>query len=81
MPSFGVSMGDHIVTVPMELMCYSYADTNGEWCYSAVQSNMGSGGSLGVQIYGDVMFRSAFVVFVNDTEYPSLLVGEKADYQ
>lgn len=81
LPSFGVSMGDTIVTVPTGLMCYSYADNAEQYCYGAVQDNIaGNGQSLGVQIYGDVMFRSAFVVFVNDTVNPSLLIGEKAHY-
>lgn len=62
-PTFGVSVGDRMVTVPKEYINYANLDSDGTWCYGGVQDN----GGFGLQIFGDVFFRSTFVVFENST--------------
>jgi len=58
-PSFSVAIGKkgYKVTIPGSFL--NYAPVNDYYCYGGIQSNQGRG----LQIYGDLLFRSAFVVF------------------
>lgn len=80
MPSFSVSVGDKMVTIPPEFVNYAEIDDTGTWCYGGIQDNGGNG----LQIYGDVFFRSTFVVFENSTGsaggFLGLRFGDKAMY-
>ena len=48
-----------LVTVPGSWVNYAPVGDGSGWCYGGVQSN----GGHGVQVYGDLFFRSAFLVF------------------
>jgi len=62
LPEFSVSMGDFLLEIPADILTYaSVDDTN---CYGSLQNNLDvNGNSFGLQIYGDPVFRSAFIVF------------------
>lgn len=83
LPTFGVGMGAQegsgtqiepktMVTVPGGLM--GYAQLDDIYCYGSLQSNEG----FGLQVYGDPLFRSAFVAFYVDAGAPSLGIARKA---
>jgi len=59
LPSFGVAIGrrGYKITIPGEML--NYAPVNRDYCYGGIQSNRGNP----YQVYGDLMFRSSFVVF------------------
>jgi len=58
LPSFGMSIGTtYTATVPGNQITFAQVDQN--TCYGGVQSNGGSN----LQIYGDVFFRTQYVVF------------------
>ena len=58
LPDFHVALGQsYMATVPGELMNFQKLSKN--TCYGGLQSNMGQQ----LQIYGDVLFKSQFVVF------------------
>lgn len=86
MPPFGFSMGDHMVSVQAAQIFYavvSVTNASGvyepDMCFGSIQNNLdGDGDSLGLQIFGDPMFRSAFVVFENSDELLGLRVGVKS---
>jgi len=81
-PTFGVSVGNRMVTVPKEYVNYANLDDTDTWCYGGIQDN----GGFELQIYGDVFFRSTFAVFENSTGASGgaglvgLRFGEKAVY-
>lgn len=58
LPDFHIALGPtYMATVPGELMNYQRLGRN--TCFGGLQSNMGQP----LQIYGDVLFKSQFVVF------------------
>ncbi|KAI4188933.1 MAG: hypothetical protein L6R41_001819 [Letrouitia leprolyta] len=58
LPDFHIALGpSYMATVPGELMNYQRLGRN--TCFGGLQSNMGQP----LQIYGDVLFKSQFVVF------------------
>ena len=67
LPEFSVSMGDYLLEIPADILTYaSVDDTN---CYGSLQNNLDiNGNSFGLQIFGDPVFRSAFVVFENSDD-------------
>jgi len=77
LPDFQVAVGDtYMATIPGTLMNFARAGTDQNtgtpFCFGGLQSNGGSG----LQIYGDVFFKSQFVVF--DGSGPSLGVAPHA---
>jgi hypothetical protein len=59
-PSFGVAIGDnYIAEVPGDQITFAQVDNAGTTCFGGVQSN----GGANLQIYGDTMFKTQFVVF------------------
>jgi aspergillopepsin I len=67
LPEFSVSMGDYLLEIPTDIL--TYAQVNETYCYGSVQNNLDVGGqSLGLQVFGDPVFRSAFVVFENSAD-------------
>ena len=58
LPTFGMSFGDNYTAmVPGDMI--TFAQLNQAMCFGGVQSN----GGANLQIYGDVMFRTQYVVF------------------
>lgn len=58
LPDFSVAMGDdYMATVPGDQITFAQVDRN--TCFGGVQSNMGAG----IQIYGDTMFKTQYIVF------------------
>ncbi|KAK5010546.1 hypothetical protein LTR28_009221 [Elasticomyces elasticus] len=58
LPAFAVAIGEgYMATVPGDRITYAQVDDRN--CFGGIQSN----GGAGLQIYGDVLFRSQFVVF------------------
>lgn len=74
LPSFGVAIGrtGKIVTVAGSLL--NYAPVGHGYCYGGVQEN---GGNI-FQVYGDLMFRSCFVVFYGGAANLGLGIAEKS---
>lgn len=80
LPVFGISMGsdDFIVNIPTSIMTYGPLDDT--YCYGSVQGNNG----YGLQIYGDVLYRSAFIAHLdwrnapNTAGFVGLSVGKKS---
>jgi len=70
-PDFGVAIGaGYMAVVPGSQVTFAQVDS--QTCYGGVQSNAGSN----LQIYGDVMFRSQYVVF--DGQNKALMIAPKA---
>ncbi|KAF1985062.1 aspergillopepsin A precursor [Aulographum hederae CBS 113979] len=64
MPDFGVNVGpDYMATVPGSQITFAQVDA--QTCFGGVQSNgaVGTAGGKSLQIYGDTMFKTQFVVF------------------
>lgn len=58
LPDFGVAVGaDYTAVVPGSMVTFAQVDRTR--CFGGVQGN----GGAGLQIYGDVLFRTQFVVF------------------
>jgi len=58
LPTFGMSFGDnYIALVPGDMMTFSQLTQ--AICFGGVQSN----GGANLQVYGDVMFQTQYVVF------------------
>jgi hypothetical protein len=59
-PDFGVAIGaDYMAVVPGEEITFAALDATNTTCFGGVQSN----GGASIQIFGDTMFKSQFVVF------------------
>jgi len=67
LPQFSVSMGDFLLEIPSDILTYaSVDDTN---CYGSLQNNLDINNvSFELQIYGDPVFRSGFIVFENSDD-------------
>ncbi|QDS73141.1 hypothetical protein FKW77_001759 [Venturia effusa] len=71
LPDFGVAMGpSYTAMVPGNAITFAQVDAN--TCFGGVQSN----GGANLQIYGDVMFRTQYVVF--DGKNKALMMAPKA---
>lgn len=71
LPDLGVAMGsNYTATIPGSMITFAQVDAN--TCFGGVQSN----GGANLQIYGDVMFRTQYVVF--DGANKKLQVAPKA---
>jgi len=58
LPAFGVSFGDNYTAmIPGDMITFSKVTQS--TCFGGIQSN----GGAKIQIYGDVMFRTQYVVF------------------
>ena len=72
-PDIGVAMGDnYVATVPGNMVTFAQVDA--QTCFGGVQSNQGSN----LQIYGDTMFKTQYVVFDGTPNAPQLMVAPKA---
>jgi Eukaryotic aspartyl protease len=70
-PDFGISIGpSYTAVIPGAQVTFAQVDT--KTCFGGVQSNGGSN----LQIYGDVFFRSQYVVF--DGQNKALHIAPKA---
>ncbi|KAI0867526.1 aspartic peptidase domain-containing protein [Hypoxylon argillaceum] len=69
LPDLTFTPGDASVTIPGEYINYAPADESGETCFGGIQS---SGGSGGINIYGDIALKAAFVVFDKSQSSPRL---------
>ena len=70
LPNFGVAIGNNYTAmIPGNQVTFAQVDAN--TCFGGVQSNGGSN----MQIYGDVMFRTQYVVF--DGGNTQLMVAPK----
>lgn len=70
LPDFGVAMGpSYTAMVPGNAITFAQVDAN--TCFGGVQSN----GGANLQIYGDVMFRTQYVVF--DGQNKALMMAPK----
>jgi len=71
-PDLTVAIGsDYMAKIPGSMITFAPADDTNETCFGGVQGNGGSG----LQIFGDVLFRSQFVVFNGGNN--TLGMGEK----
>ncbi|KAK8212062.1 aspartic peptidase domain-containing protein [Phyllosticta capitalensis] len=60
LPDFGVAIGDtYVANVPGNAVTFAAIDAQNQTCFGGVQGNSGAN----LQIYGDIMFRTQFVVF------------------
>jgi len=67
LPDLGLGIGDsYTATISGSLL--NYNEISSSTCFGGLQSNAGQG----VQIFGDVMFKSQFVVFDNTNNSPRL---------
>jgi aspergillopepsin I len=66
LPDFLFVVGATVITIPGEYMNYAPADAAGNWCYGGLQDST----HLGLNIFGDVALKAAFVLFDGST--PSL---------
>lgn len=72
-PDFSLQMGDnYFATIPGDAI--AFAQTRSKMCFGGVQGN----GSGKMQIYGDILFRSQYVVFDSGTRgAPALQMAPK----
>ncbi|EFZ04356.1 peptidase A1family protein [Metarhizium robertsii] len=59
LPSFSFGVSGATVTVPGAYLNYAPTDSTGRTCFGGLQSSSG----IGINIFGDVALKSAFVVF------------------
>lgn len=84
LPSFSIAVGNipsidptgrgRMVQIPTKYLAYAALDDT--YCYGAIQGN----GGQGLQIYGDILFRSAFFIFYDQApgeSGPTLGVADK----
>lgn len=64
LPAFKFGVGSLTVTVPGEYMNYAPVDESGVTCYGGIQDSSG----IGINIFGDVALKAAFVVFDGGAE-------------
>lgn len=68
-PDFSFYVGTFKVTIPGEYMNYGAINTAGTYCFGGLQSSA----SIGINIFGDIALKSAFVIFEHDgTSSPRL---------
>ncbi|KAI0430283.1 aspartic peptidase domain-containing protein [Xylaria sp. FL1042] len=68
LPDLTFSPGDASITIPGEYINYAPADESGQTCFGGIQSSNG----VGINIYGDIALKAAFVVFDKSTSSPRL---------
>ncbi|KAI1296440.1 aspartic peptidase domain-containing protein [Xylaria venustula] len=68
LPDLTFTPGDASITIPGEYINYAPADESGETCFGGIQSSNG----VGINIYGDIALKAAFVVFDKSTSSPRL---------
>ncbi|KAI0975565.1 aspartic peptidase domain-containing protein [Xylaria arbuscula] len=68
LPDLTFTPGDASITIPGEYINYAPADNSGETCFGGIQSSNG----VGINIYGDIALKAAFVVFDKSTSSPRL---------
>ncbi|KAI1270726.1 aspartic peptidase domain-containing protein [Xylariaceae sp. FL1019] len=68
LPDFTFTAGDATITIPGEYINYAPADEAGTSCYGGIQSSA----DIGINIFGDVALKAAFVVFDLSTGSPRL---------
>ncbi|KAK3387890.1 aspartic-type endopeptidase-like protein [Podospora didyma] len=73
LPSFTFGVGAAKITIPAEYINYGKASASSSQCFGGIQSSSG----LGINIWGDVALKSAFVVFDGSTP-PTLGWAAKA---
>ncbi|KAI9811685.1 MAG: Type I transmembrane sorting receptor [Thelocarpon impressellum] len=59
LPDFTFAAGSYNARIPGKLINFAPIDTAGRTCFGGIQGNMG----LGISIFGDILFKSQFVVF------------------
>jgi aspergillopepsin I len=59
MPDFKFAVAGTTITVPGEFINFQPVDETGQTCFGGLQSS----GDIGINIFGDVALKSAFVVF------------------
>ncbi|KUI73844.1 Endothiapepsin [Cytospora mali] len=70
LPDFTFGVGDSTITIPAEYM--TYETISGNTCFGGLQPST----DIGINIFGDVALKAAYVVFNGDT--PSLGWAQKA---
>ena len=68
LPDLTFTPGDAEITIPGEYINYAPVDESGSSCFGGIQSSNG----IGVNIYGDIALKAAFVVFDQTTSSPRL---------
>ncbi|GAW19695.1 hypothetical protein ANO14919_091840 [Xylariales sp. No.14919] len=68
LPDLTFSPGDAKITIPGEYINYAPADESGSTCFGGIQSSA----DVGINIYGDIALKAAFVVFDQTTSSPRL---------
>ncbi|EFX01969.1 aspartic proteinase [Grosmannia clavigera kw1407] len=67
LPTFTFGVGSLKITIPAKYMNYGPVDTEGTTCFGGLQDSS----DLGINIFGDVALKSAFVVF-NGATVPTI---------
>ncbi len=67
LPTFTFGVGSARITIPGKFLNYGPAETGSSSCFGGLQSSAG----VGINIFGDVALKSAFVVF-NGGSTPTL---------
>ncbi|KAI1420479.1 aspartic peptidase domain-containing protein [Xylaria sp. FL1777] len=68
LPDLTFTPGDAKITIPGQYINYAPADESGSTCFGGIQSSE----DVGVNIYGDIALKAAFVVFDMSTDSPRL---------
>ncbi|KAI1353967.1 aspartic peptidase domain-containing protein [Xylaria sp. FL0043] len=68
LPDLTFTPGDASITIPGQYINYAPADDSGNTCFGGIQSSNG----VGINIYGDIALKAAFVVFDKSTSSPRL---------
>jgi hypothetical protein len=67
LPSFTFGVGTARITIPADFLNYGVVEDGSSTCFGGLQSSVG----IGINIFGDVALKSAFVVF-NGAATPTL---------
>ncbi|OAQ65154.1 secreted aspartic proteinase precursor [Pochonia chlamydosporia 170] len=59
LPTFSFGVSSSTITIPGEYLNFAPTDDSGETCFGGLQSSSG----IGINIFGDVALKAAFVVF------------------
>ncbi|KAI1361081.1 aspartic peptidase domain-containing protein [Xylaria arbuscula] len=68
LPDLTFTPGDAEITIPGEYINYAPVDESGSSCFGGIQSSNG----IGINIYGDIALKAAFVVFDQSNGSPRL---------
>ncbi|KAI9710744.1 MAG: Type I transmembrane sorting receptor [Bogoriella megaspora] len=74
LPTFSLSIGGKLHTVPGNYINYAPANSAGTTCFGGIQSSAG----IGINIFGDIFLKSQYVIFDQTQSTPRIGFGQQS---